>query len=117
MHKTIGDEKNPTGAHSVETRGDVDSLSVGNSSGNLLNDVGSFKEMTENKAFNSDSDLEEEFVNNSEKVVKREEVLINMSPKKYERAKDQLFIDFFKMYTNRAVKDTDTASNKSNQNN
>jgi hypothetical protein len=73
--------------------------------------------MTENKAFNSDSDLEDEFVNNSEKVPKKEEVLINMSPKKYERAKDQLFIDFFKMYTNRAVKDTDITSNKSNQNN
>ena len=117
MHKTIGDEKNATGTHSVETRGDVDSLSVGNSSGNLQNDVGSFKEMTENKAFNSDSDLEDEIANNSEKVVNKEEVLINMSPKKYERAKDQLFIDFFKMYTNRAVKDTDITSNKSNQNN
>jgi len=29
----------------------------------------------------------------------KEEVLLNISPKKYEKPKDQLFIDFFSMYT------------------
>lgn len=77
---------------------------MGNSS--FKNDVGSFKEMTENKAFDFDSELEDEFANNSEKVIPTEEILINMSPKKYERAKDKLFIDFFKMYTKRSVKET-----------
>lgn len=96
-----------TAANSVETRVDVDSLSVGNSSGNLLNDVGSFKEVIENKHFNSESDIDDDFVNNSEKVVNKEDVLININPKKYERAKDQLFLDFFKMYTKRSLKDSE----------
>lgn len=82
MTKAILEGQSLTGANSVETREDVDSLSVGNSSGNLQNDVGSFKEMTENL------DFEVTFYNNSEKVISKEEVLINISPKKYEKAKD-----------------------------
>ena len=71
--------------------------------------------MTQNKAFNSDLDFEDDIANNSEKVINKEDVLINMSPRKYEKAKDQLFIDFFKMYTKRSLKETenDTRSNKS----
>lgn len=35
----------------------------------------------------------------------KEEVIMNISPKKFEKAKDQLFIDFFSMYTKRFAKD------------
>jgi len=102
-----------TGANSVETRGDADSLSVDNSSSNFKNDVGSFKEMTMNKAFFSESEFNnEDFATTSEKVINKEDVLINMSPKKYEQAKDQLFIDFFKMYTKRSLKDLENNSDK-----
>ena len=34
-----------------------------------------------------------------------DDVLLNISPKKFEKKKDQLFIDFFSMYTKRFVKD------------
>ena len=102
-----------TGANSVETRGDADSLSVDNSSSNFKNDVGSFKEMTMNKAFFSESEFNnEDFATTSERVTNKEDVLINMSPKKYEQAKDQLFIDFFKMYTKRSLKDLENNSDK-----
>lgn len=102
-----------TGANSVETRGDADSLSVDNSSSNFKNDVGSFKEMTMNKAFFSESEFNnEDFATTSEKVTNKEDVLINMSPKKYEQAKDQLFIDFFKMYTKRSLKDLENNSDR-----
>lgn len=102
-----------TGANSVETRGDADSLSVDNSSSNFKNDVGSFKEMTMNKAFFSESEFNnEDFATTSEKVINKEDVLINMSPKKYEQAKDQLFIDFFKMYTKRSLKDLENNSDR-----
>lgn len=43
-----------------------------------------------------DSDIEEE---------QNENVLLNISPKKFEKPKDQLFIDFFSMYTKRFVED------------
>jgi len=33
-----------------------------------------------------------------------QEVLLNISPKKFEKPKDQLFIDFFGMYTKQFVK-------------
>lgn len=34
-----------------------------------------------------------------------EELLLNISPDKFEKPKDQLFIDFFSMYTNRFVQE------------
>jgi hypothetical protein len=96
---------------SVETRGDADSLSVDGGSGSFKIDVGSFKEMTLNRAFFSDTSLNNEDVA-SEKVINKEDVLINISPNKYEHAKDQLFLDFFKMYTQRSLKDADNKSSK-----
>jgi len=96
---------------SVETRGDADSLSVDGGSGSFKIDVGSFKEMTLNRAFFSDTSLHNEDVA-SEKVINKEDVLINISPNKYEHAKDQLFLDFFKMYTQRSLKDADNKSSK-----
>lgn len=72
---------------SVETRGDADSLSVDGGSGSFKIDVGSFKEMTLNRAFFSDTSLHNEDVA-SEKVINKEDVLINISPNKYEHAKD-----------------------------
>lgn len=35
----------------------------------------------------------------------QQEVLLNISPKKFEKPKDQLFIDFFSMYTKQFVED------------
>lgn len=96
---------------SVETRGDADSLSVDGGSGSFKIDVGSFKEMTLNRAFFSDTSIHNEDVA-SEKVINKEDVLINISPNKYEHAKDQLFLDFFKMYTQRSLKDADNKSSK-----
>jgi hypothetical protein len=52
---------------SVETRGDADSLSVDGGSGSFKIDVGSFKEMTLNRAFFSDTSLNNEEIA-SEKV-------------------------------------------------
>lgn len=70
---------------SIETRGDADSLSVGQSS---KNDFGSLKEMPFNKVlFSECADMNEDCAA-SEKVVNREDVLINLSDKKYEKAKD-----------------------------
>ena len=57
-----------------------------NSSVNFKIDIGSFREMTLNRAVFSDMELNDDIV--SEKVVNKEEVLINISPKKYEQAKD-----------------------------
>jgi hypothetical protein len=34
-----------------------------------------------------------------------DEVILNISPKKFEKPKDQLFIDFFSMYTKQFVDD------------
>lgn len=98
-----------TPVNSVETRGDVDSLSVDNSSGNFKIDVGSFKEMTLNRAIYSDTG---EFPDDiaSERVINKDEVLINISTKKGQQAKDKLFLDFFKMYTKRSLKDVDNKS-------
>ncbi len=116
LAKALVDGPVMTGANSVETRGDADSLSVDNSSSNFKIDVGSFKEMTLNKAFFSESDLNnDDLTTTSEKVINKEEVLINMSPKKYEQAKDQLFIDFFKMYTKRSLKDLENNSDRDRQ--
>lgn len=116
LAKALVDGPAMTGANSVETRGDADSLSVDNSSSNFKIDVGSFKEMTLNKAFFSESDLNnDDLTTTSEKVINKEEVLINMSPKKYEQAKDQLFIDFFKMYTKRSLKDLENNSDRDRQ--
>ena len=116
LAKALVDGPVMTGANSVETRGDADSLSVDNSSRNFKIDVGSFKEMTLNKAFFSESDLNnDDLTTTSEKVINKEEVLINMSPKKYEQAKDQLFIDFFKMYTKRSLKDLENNSDRDRQ--
>lgn len=36
---------------------------------------------------------------------KSEEVILNISPKKYTKPRDQLFIDFFSMYTRQSVKE------------
>ena len=116
LAKALVDGPVMTGANSVETRGDADSLSVDNSSSNFKIDVGSFKEMTLNKAFFSESDLNnDDLTTTSEKVINKEEVLINMSPKKYEQAKDQLFIDFLKMYTKRSLKDLENNSDRDRQ--
>jgi hypothetical protein len=41
-----------------------------------------------------------------------QDVLLNISPKKFEKKKDQLFIDFFSMYTKRFVKDGKRKSSK-----
>ena len=112
LTKALVEGPSLTGANSVETRGDADSMSVDNSSSNFKNDVGSFKEMTLNKAFFSESEFNNEDIATSEKVTNKEDVLINMSPKKYEQAKDQLFIDFFKMYTKRSLKDLENNSDK-----
>jgi hypothetical protein len=37
-----------------------------------------------------------------------DEVILNISPKKFEKPKDQLFIDFFSMYTKQFVDDKST---------
>ena len=39
-----------------------------------------------------------------------EEVILNISPKKFEKPKDQLFIDFFSMYTKQFVDDKSAPS-------
>jgi len=47
-----------------------------------------------------------QFSNNDWSVGKGEdEVILNISPKKFEKPKDQLFIDFFSMYTKQFVYD------------
>lgn len=79
-----------------------------NSSGNFKIDVGSFKELTLNRAFFSDTELNDDI--SSEKVINKEDVLINIG--KREHAKDQLFLDFFKMYTKRSLKDQENKSIK-----
>lgn len=85
LAKVLVEGPNMMGANSSLTRPSADSLSVDNSSENFKIDVGSFKEMTLNKAFFSESDLNnDELATTSEKVINKEEVLINMSPKKYE---------------------------------
>jgi hypothetical protein len=84
LAKVLVEGPNMTGVSSL-TRPSADSLSVDNSSENFNIDVGIFKEMTLNKAFFSESDLNnDELTTTSEKVINKEEVLINMSPKKYE---------------------------------
>lgn len=110
LTKALNEGPSLNGANSLDTRGDVDSLSVDNSSGNFKIDLGSFRELTLNRAGFSDTELNSEIV--SEKVINKEEVLINISPKKYEQAKDQLFLDFFKMYTKRSLKDGESVKSK-----
>lgn len=46
----------------------------------------------------SSNDMAEAHLNSNE-------VILNISPQKFEKPKDQLFIDFFSMYTKRFVKD------------
>lgn len=109
LTKAMGEGPSVT-VGSVETRGDADSLSVDGGSGSFKIDVGSFKEMTLNRAFFSDTSINNDDIA-SEKVVNKEEVLIHISPN--EHAKDKLFLDFFKMYTKRSLKSgSKTSSDK-----
>lgn len=62
-----------------------------------------------------DSNGEEEANDSDEESTKGGEVLLNISPKKYEKPKDQLFIDFFSMYTKQFVKDQGKHSASSSQ--
>ena len=62
-----------------------------------------------------DSNAEEDVNDSDEISAKGGEVLLNISPKKYEKPKDQLFIDFFSMYTKQFVKDQSKHSAQSSQ--